>query len=88
MATDVRSMNGSWLTSYHNLDARLLSIYQQWVHSGNMSEIKAARKGTGHPTSQCRWINGNYLFHFTLLFVVAYNFCFFSTRTIFTAVET
>ena len=22
---------------------------------GNTGEIKAARKGTGHPTSQCRW---------------------------------
>ena len=27
----------------------------KWGPGGNTGEIKAARKGTGHPTSQCRW---------------------------------
>ena len=28
-----------------------------WVPGGNTGEIKAARKGTGHPTSQSRWLS-------------------------------
>ena len=28
----------------------------EWGHSGNTGEIKAARKGTGHPTSKSRWL--------------------------------
>ena len=27
----------------------------RWGPGGNTGEINAARKGTGHPTSQCRW---------------------------------
>ena len=29
----------------------------KWVPGGNTGEIKAARKGTGYPTSQSRWLS-------------------------------
>ena len=28
----------------------------KWVHVVSTGEIKSARKGTGHPTSHCRWL--------------------------------
>ena len=29
----------------------------KWVPGGNTGEIKAAKKGTGHPTSQSQWLS-------------------------------
>ena len=33
----------------------------QWGPGGNTGEIKAARNGTGHPTSQSRWLRTSVL---------------------------
>ena len=48
-------IQGSRRTSNQGLDARSLSTQQQMGPAGNTGGIKAARKGTGHPTSQSRW---------------------------------
>ena len=33
----------------------------KWGPSGNIGEIKGARKGTGHPTQQCQWPRTSFL---------------------------
>ena len=40
--------------SDYSWDARSLSHSSKLVPGGNTGELKAVRKGTGHPTSLCR----------------------------------
>ena len=43
---------GLWFESHSMPILNAGSLFtQQWVSGGNTGEIKAARKGTGHPTS-------------------------------------
>ena len=48
-------------TPSQGLNTRSLSTQKQWGPSGNTGEVKVARKGTGHPTSQSRWLRTSVL---------------------------